>query len=117
MYNSYMDDEYIILNDIAKAMKESGKNVRVFREGRGVLGDFTEIKRAGGTFDYTCTPPRRNAAPAFWSVNFVRGAELKWGTATQFYSDIGSEILIKSAYENLEVRKISANEVHIIIPR
>lgn len=115
MYNSYMDDEYIILNDIAKAMKEAGKKVLVYREGRGILGTFTRLARAGGSHDYSFNPPRPKTKPDFWSVEFMRFTPDHVGTP--FYSNIGSEILIKSAYENLEVRKISGDEVHIIIPR
>lgn len=99
------DADTPILNDIARNIVEKGGIVDVYREGRGVLGPFTKITQAHGAAKWdpaTNKPLPRTVVPEFWVVHYGPGH---------------CEMLINSAYENLEIRKIQPNVFHIIIPR
>ena len=99
-----MTEEDPILNDIVKSIVAKGGIVDVYREGRGVLGPFIRIKQAVGTFDYSVHPPvRRLPAPPFWTLYHTSMSQ--------------AEMLSKSIYDNLEVRKIQPNVYHVIVPR
>lgn len=90
-----------ILNDIARNIVEKGGIVDVYRVGRGVIGAFRKIEQANGRMDYSVQPPRPfTKIMNFWCVHHSRGTEM----------------LIQSAYDNLEIRKIQPNVFHVIIP-
>jgi hypothetical protein len=104
-----MENEDLILNAIAKSFKAAGKQLLVHREGKGTLGTFSRIERSRGSFDYSVNPPvERMPPPNFWTMSFtnkIDGGE---------YSK--AEVISKSVFENLEVRKISDKIFHVIIP-
>jgi hypothetical protein len=102
-----------IINDIAKAWEAKGEQVYVYREGRGALGRFRDIKAATGGLDYSFQPPRpRGIIDDFWCVNFTKA-----GTDSLLGPTIGAEMLTKSQFEHLVVKRIRADLHHIIIPR
>ena len=92
-----------IFNEIAKSIIERGGIVDVYRLGCGVLGSFKNITPARGSWKndpVTGMPIRRDVITGFWCINHSRG----------------SEIMIGSAYDKLEIRKIESNIFHVIIP-
>lgn len=102
------EDEHI-LNDIAKRLSEKGEKFLVYREGRGVLGRFKSIRLAKG-FDFALQKPK-DTLVEFWCVHYTHD------TDQLFAPTIGTEMLIKSAAEKLEVRRVDSKTHHIIIPR
>ena len=98
------DEDSPILNTIAKGIVEKGGIVDVYRVGRGVLGPFISIAQARGSPKWdpiTNKPLPKVIVPEFWTVHYGPGH---------------CEMLIKSAFENLEVRKVQPNVYHVIIP-
>jgi hypothetical protein len=97
------DDTNPILNEIAAGIIGRGGIVDVYRTGRGVLGSFKSITpaRAGWKWDpVTKVQLPQDIVDGFFCVNHSRGVEM----------------LIRSEYHRLEVRKIQPNVFHVIIP-